>query len=74
MAYQIIASQCSACSACEAQCPNTAISEKGRIYFIDSAKCTECIGHYDEAQCVAVCPVDHTVVIDQSVPRYEAQP
>ncbi len=26
--------------------------------MIDPAKCTECVGHYDEPQCVQVCPVD----------------
>jgi ferredoxin len=25
---------------------------------IDPALCTECVGHYDEPQCVAVCPVE----------------
>jgi ferredoxin len=25
---------------------------------IDPDRCTECVGHYDEPQCVAVCPVD----------------
>ena len=24
---------------------------------IDPAKCTECVGHFDEPQCVQVCPV-----------------
>jgi len=28
------------------------------IYEIDPTKCTECVGHYDEPQCVEVCPVD----------------
>jgi ferredoxin len=27
------------------------------IYEIDPHKCTECIGHFDEPQCVALCPV-----------------
>ena len=58
MAYKIIASQCSGCSACEPECPNTAIREKGGTFVIDLAKCTECEGHFDTAQCVAVCPVD----------------
>ncbi len=26
--------------------------------FIVSDKCTECVGFYDEPQCVSVCPVD----------------
>lgn len=72
MAYKIIASQCSGCSACEPECPNVAIREKNGIYLIDAKKCTECLGHFDEAQCVAVCPVDKTVVIDGAHPRYQA--
>ncbi|RYG10582.1 MAG: YfhL family 4Fe-4S dicluster ferredoxin, partial [Burkholderiales bacterium] len=27
------------------------------IYEIDPSKCTECVGHFDEPQCVQVCPV-----------------
>ncbi len=71
MALKIIASQCTSCSACEPECPNEAISEKGGTFVIDPARCTECIGHYDDPQCAAVCPVDNTCVIDRSVPRYQ---
>jgi ferredoxin len=28
------------------------------IYWIDPAKCTECVGHFDQPQCREVCPVD----------------
>jgi ferredoxin len=28
------------------------------IYVIDPKRCTECVGHFDEPQCVQVCPVD----------------
>ncbi len=28
------------------------------FYYITPNKCTECIGFYEEPQCVAVCPVD----------------
>lgn len=28
------------------------------IYIIDPARCTECVGHFDEPQCVMVCPVE----------------
>ena len=28
------------------------------IYEIDPARCTECVGHFDEPQCRKVCPVD----------------
>lgn len=47
-----------------------AISEKGNTFVIDPAKCTECIGHFDTPQCVAVCPVDNTCIVDTSLPRY----
>lgn len=62
MAYKIIASQCTGCSACEFECPNAAISMKGDTFIIDPAKCTECEGHYDHPQCDTVCPVPKTCV------------
>ena len=71
MAYKIIASQCTGCSACEPECPNVAIREKNGVFLIDPKKCTECLGHFDDPQCVAVCPVDVTCVIDNAYPRYE---
>ena len=43
---------------CEPECPNEAIYQGAEIYEIDPDKCTECVGHFDEPQCVAVCPVD----------------
>jgi ferredoxin len=27
------------------------------IYQIDPHRCTECVGHFDEPQCVQLCPV-----------------
>jgi ferredoxin len=27
-------------------------------YIIDPDKCTECVGHFGEPQCVQVCPVE----------------
>jgi ferredoxin len=62
MAYKIIASQCTACGACEFECPNAAIRMKGDIYIIDAAKCTECEGSFDKPQCSEVCPVPKTCV------------
>jgi len=62
MAYKIIASQCTGCSACEFECPNAAISMKGDAFVIDAAKCTECEGHFDTAKCAEVCPVPKTCV------------
>jgi Fe-S-cluster-containing hydrogenase component 2 len=71
MAYKIVASQCTACAACEPVCPNKAIYEKSGLFAIKADKCTECIGHFDDAQCVIDCPAD-CIVIDKSVPRYAA--
>ena len=68
MAYKIIASECTGCSACEIACPNAAIREKNSIFVINAKKCTECKGHFDTPQCVATCPGSKTIVIDTSVP------
>jgi ferredoxin len=57
MAY-IITEECINCAACEPECPNEAITASDEIYVIDPNKCTECVGHFDESQCAAVCPVD----------------
>jgi ferredoxin len=54
----IITDACINCDVCEPECPNGAISMGETIYEIDPGKCTECIGHFDEPQCVVVCPVD----------------
>ena len=73
MAYKIVESQCTACSACELECPNVAISAKNGVFAINPKKCTECIGYFDEPQCVMVCPIELTCVVDTSVPRYQAK-
>jgi ferredoxin len=70
MPYKIVSSQCTNCTACEAVCPNMAISEQGNTFVIDPEKCTECVGHFDDAQCVSICPIDNTCVIDNALPRY----
>ena len=54
----MITDECINCDVCEPECPNGAISQGTEIYVIDPAKCTECVGHFDEPQCVVVCPVD----------------
>jgi ferredoxin len=65
MAYQIIANLCSACGACEAECPVAAIRPKGAVFVIDPDKCVECQGHYDSPQCAAVCPTEACVPLRQ---------
>lgn len=63
MAYKIIADNCSACGACESECPNQAISmsEDGSHSVIDASKCKECAGSFDNPRCAEVCPSDACV-------------
>ena len=53
-----ITDECINCDVCEPECPNNAISQGPEIYEIAPDLCTECLGHFDEPQCVEVCPVD----------------
>ena len=67
----MITEECINCGACEPECPNTAIYAGGvqyeyngkmfdalsnDFYYIVPEKCTECVGHFDQEQCAAVCP------------------
>jgi ferredoxin len=54
----LINSLCINCDVCEPACPNQAITAGQSIYVIDPDRCTECVGHHDEPQCVVVCPVE----------------
>lgn len=49
---------CTACDACVDECPNEAITAGDPIYVIDPARCSECVGAFDEPQCRLVCPAD----------------
>ncbi|HEY6512823.1 MAG TPA: YfhL family 4Fe-4S dicluster ferredoxin [Burkholderiaceae bacterium] len=53
----MITDECINCDVCEPECPNDAISLGPEHYDIEPSKCTECVGHYNEPQCVQVCPV-----------------
>ena len=53
----MITEECINCDVCEPECPNDAIYMGEHIYEIDPLKCTECVGHFDEPQCMQVCPV-----------------
>ena len=74
----IITDECINCGVCEPECPNGAISQGDEIYEIDPNLCTECIGHFDEPQCIEVCPVDcivkdpdHEETEDQLMKKYQ---
>ena len=57
MALKIL-DTCINCDVCEPACPNQAITQGAEIYIIHANLCTECVGHFDEPQCVVVCPVE----------------
>ena len=59
---------CINCDVCEPECPNQAISQGPSIYLIDPRKCTECVGHFDQPQCVEVCPVE-CILVDPEHPE-----
>ncbi|MCC7287665.1 MAG: YfhL family 4Fe-4S dicluster ferredoxin [Burkholderiaceae bacterium] len=53
----MITDECINCDVCEPACPNDAISLGAEHYEIAPDRCTECVGHHDEPQCVQLCPV-----------------
>ena len=73
-----ITNECINCDVCEPACPNQAIYQGETIYEIDPDKCTECVGHFAQAQCVAVCPVNciikdpnHVETAEQLLEKYK---
>ncbi len=68
----LITDECINCDVCEPECPNEAIYQGEIIYVIDSSRCTECVGHFDEPQCQQVCPVD-CIPLDPEHAETEAQ-
>lgn len=53
-----ITDTCINCDMCLPECPNEAIFEGQKVYEIDVARCTECVGFYEYQTCMAVCPID----------------
>lgn len=68
----LITDQCVNCDVCEPVCPNRAISAGRVIYEIAPSHCTECVGHYEEPQCVIVCPVE-CIILDPEWPESRDQ-
>lgn len=54
----MITDECINCDVCEPVCPNEAISQGLEIYVIHPQLCTECVGHFEQPQCVEVCPIN----------------
>ncbi len=54
----LINDDCINCAVCEPECPNDAIFEGEVIFEINPDLCTECVGHFNNPQCVNICPVD----------------
>ena len=67
----MITDECINCDVCEPECPNEAIFLGPEIYQINPDKCTECVGHFDEPQCVQVCPVACIPIHPQHVESQE---
>ncbi len=63
-----ITSDCIACGACEAECPNKAIKEGPNAYVVDPERCTECVGSHRTQQCIEICPVS-AAVLESKEPR-----
>jgi ferredoxin len=59
-----ITEDCSNCGACEAECPNQAISQGDDYYVIDAAKCDECKAAGTDPACMGVCPTDSIVKLE----------
>ena len=67
-----ITDECINCDVCEPECANDAIYQGDEIYEIHPHLCTQCVGHYDEPQCILVCPVD-CILVDQERPETPEQ-
>ncbi|KFN51100.1 YfhL family 4Fe-4S dicluster ferredoxin [Arenimonas composti] len=67
----LITNVCINCDVCAPACPNDAISQGEFIYEIEPRRCTECVGHHEEPQCVVVCPVE-CIIPDPQRPESRA--
>lgn len=49
---------------------------EGRRYWIEASRCNDCVGYYDEPQCVAACPIDDCcipLVSDAAAPEEDGE-
>ena len=68
----LITEECINCDVCEPVCPNEAIYMGVEIFEIDPRLCTECVGHFEEPQCVEICPVE-CIPKDENYPETPEQ-
>ena len=54
----LITDQCINCDVCEPECPNDAIYQGIEFYEIKPKLGTDCVGHFNQPQCIEVCPVE----------------
>jgi len=58
----IIDDTCITCDACQQNCPVNAIVNDTnnptgeKRYYVQPEKCVECVGHFEDPQCAAICP------------------
>jgi len=67
----LIEDTCINCDMCDPECPNEAITFGAEIYEINPDLCTECVGFYEKATCVAVCPINCIIVDPEHVETQE---
>ncbi len=82
----LITDECISCNAYEVECPDDAIYGAGDSWllggesneafhsdhtYIAHEKCTECVGFYDEPQCISACPTDAIVMDTERVETKE---
>jgi len=68
----LITDECINRDACDPECPQGAITQGETIYVINPSLCTECVGHFDEPQCVSVCPVNCIIPDPDHHENYQA--
>ena len=72
----MITDECIDCGACLPVCPNDAVNEglatDVPVYWIDVERCTECVGAFDEPQCLEVCPVE-SITANPDYPETESE-
>ena len=66
MAHKILVDACTGCGACESECPNKAISHKGKVFKINPDKCKDCVGDFDTPQCAEICQTGACVPLEQA--------